>query len=465
MPVESVPGVSELPGVLIEALDAYEQPARGSRGRALAVTRPSSVEEVRAVVRWAIAHGVRLLPQGANTGLVGASVPDGSGKVVVLSTERLVTPLAIDPVEQVAHVGAGVRLSSLNAAAAVHGLHLPIDLAADPSIGGMVCTNTGGSRVVRHGPLRAHVLDIGFVAADDDASWVPGGRQVRKDSRGVDLAHVLVGSGGALAVVTGATLALTPLPAQRSTWWIIPTSGSEIALLERLAALGDLSAFELVSRAALAPLAEGTATVRLPFPLQQVPDALALAEWSTGSNDPRAFDRVAEVLADVSHGADALVVDAVEVPVSAAWAVRHAISDSLRAAGVVLGHDVAVPRSAIASLRADARAAVGRICPRAVLCDFGHAGDGGMHLNVLFPHAAAPPTSAERAQLRAAIDALVAGAGTYSAEHGLGPSNADTWLTASSPLERAVIASLKQVLDPHRLLGHPGHPYNRLPTR
>jgi FAD/FMN-containing dehydrogenase len=426
------------------------------------VARPSSVDEVRAVVRWAIEHRVRLLPQGANTGLVGSSVPDESGEIVVLSTERLVAPLTIDPLEQVAHVGAGVRLGALNAAAAAHGLHLPIDLAADPSVGGMVSTNTGGSRVVRHGPLRAHVLDIGFVAADDDASWTPGGRHVRKDSRGVDLAHVLVGSGGALAVVTSATFALTPLPKRRSTWWIIPTPGSEVALFERLMGLGDLSAFELVSRAALAPLAEAAATTRLPFPLASVADAMVLAEWSTSSDTDDALDRVAELLAAVSSGAEALVVDAVEVPVAAAWSVRHAVSDSLRTAGVVVGHDVAVPRGAIAALRSAARAVVEQICPRAVLCDFGHAGDGGMHLNVVFPHSLEPPTPAERAQLREAFDALVARDGTYSAEHGLGPLNADTWLASTSTIEQAVIASLKDALDPHHLLGHPGHPYNRV---
>ena len=461
---EPMRGLAELPGVLTDALDAYEQPARGAGGRALAVVRPASVVEVRAVVHWALAHGVRLLPQGANTGLVGASVPDGSASMVVLSTERLVAPLSIDPLEQVAQVGAGVRLSSLNAAAAVHGLHLPIDLSADPTIGGMVCTNTGGARVLRHGPLRRHVLDVGFVAADEDVSWSPGGRQVRKDSRGVDLAHVMVGSGGALAIVTGVTLALTPFPKQRTTWWIIPAIGAEVALFERLNAFGDLSAFELVSRAALAPLAHALGAVRLPFALSQIQDSIVLAEWSSPTAAIDAFAEVPALLARMSVPSDQLVVDAVEVPVPVAWSVRHALTDGLRAAGVVVGHDVAVPRAAIPDLRRRCRDTVASIASRAVLCDFGHAGDGGMHLNVLFPREVDPPTADERALLRAAIDALVATEGTYSAEHGLGPLNADTWLAATSSLERSIIASLKSTLDPHRLLGHPGHPYNRLAT-
>ena len=117
-----------------------------------------------------VAEGVRLLPQGANTGLVGASVPPADPPTVVLSTERLRSAPVIDVDGTTATVAAGTRLSELNEAAAVHGLQLPIDLGADPAIGGMIATNTGGSRVLRYGPMRRYVLAAEVVAADDDAS-------------------------------------------------------------------------------------------------------------------------------------------------------------------------------------------------------------------------------------------------------------------------------------------------------
>ncbi len=97
------------------------------------------------------------------------------------------------------------------------------------------------------------------------------------------------------------------------------------------------------------------------------------------------------------------------------------------------------------------------------MCDFGHAGDGGLHLNVLFPTDSGPPTDEQRLAIRRAIDDLVAGAGgSYSAEHGLGPLNAERWLAATPPIEQRFVAALKDVVDPHRILGHPAHPYNRL---
>ncbi len=447
----------QLPGLLTSDLAAYEQPWRGEAGKARAVVRPSSVDEVRDIVRWAVRERVRLLPQGANTGLVGASTPDADGETVVLSTERLTSRLRIDTVERVAIVGAGVRLSALNAAAAEHGLHLPIDLAADPTLGGMIATNTGGTRVLRYGALRQHVVNVSSVAATATADEFGYRPALGKDSRGLDFAQMMVGSGGALGVVTQVTVRLTPLPTQRATWWILPMSEHlVIDLLLLLQHAGDgLSAFELVSANAMMAAGHAPEQVRLPFPLDAITDDAALIEWvGPGS------EHVAEVLQKAAERG--LLRDAVEMPPDAAWAVRHAITDGLRTMGTVLGHDVAVSRRLLGGIRNEARVKVADIAPRAKLCEFGHAGDGGLHLSVLFPHDVDPPSGAERAAIRSALDDLVASVGTYSAEHGLGPLNAKRWLATTSPLEQAMVKALKDTLDPQGILGHPQHPYNLL---
>src|SRR5262245_17915500 len=103
-------------------LARFELPARGTRGSAALVVQPATVDEVRDVVRRAHAAGVRLIPQGANTGLVGASVPLQDEPCVVLSLDLLSAPTAIDRAGRPALVHAGTRLSQLNEAAAGHGL-------------------------------------------------------------------------------------------------------------------------------------------------------------------------------------------------------------------------------------------------------------------------------------------------------------------------------------------------------
>jgi FAD/FMN-containing dehydrogenase len=466
-------------GVVVDPVDRlrFEEPARGAPGPAAAVLRPATVDEVRAVIEWARRQRVQLLPQGANTGLVGASTPPPEGAtpagapperdVVVLSLERLVDGLTIDPVDRVAVVPAGLRLSALDHAARAHGLHLPIDLSADPSLGGMVATNTGGSRVLRHGPLRRHVLGIEVVFADDAVSVVRHLDAVRKDSRGVELAQLLIGSGGTLGVVTRVAVALTPVPEASTTWWIEPRDDSAVsellARLEQDLGYGEqLSALELVSAGALdAALTHQGQSDAGPFGSRRPPISL-LAEWSGAAPALEGLEQLFATLAD-----EGLVLDAVVVPAARSWALRHAVNEGLRARGVVLGHDVATPRPALMHFRAQALAALRSLVPRAEVSDFGHVGDGGLHCNVVFPRGStAPPSPEERAAIRAVIEEAVADVGgTYSAEHGLGPVNAARWLATTSPVERSLVAAMKATVDPVGILGHPRHPYNQLGSR
>ena len=438
----------------------FVEPARGAVGRTPLVVQPASVDEVRAVVRRAYAADVRLLPQGANTGLVGASVPPADDPIVVLSLDLLAGPPAIDPVGATALVLAGTRLSVLNEAAARHGLQLPIDLGSDPAVGGMIATNTGGNRMLRYGPMRRYVMGVEVVAADEPASGYGRLRAVRKDSRGLDAVQLAVGSGGTLGVITRAVVGLVPFSRATETWWLaVDDPAKAIDLLALLDARrpGMISAFEFVARSAMDHTLKAEGAPPNPFG-DAVPDASILAEWSLP-------DGGADVAEDIAAAfASGLITDGRLVDPTAAWALRNGVSEALRTYGVVVGHDISAPLGGVMAMRAEAIDAIAVIAPDAVVCDFGHVGDGGLHLNVLFPSAGGPPSVDVAAAIRRGVDDVVARhGGSYSAEHGLGPLNAARWLADTPPIEQRIVAGLKTIVDPKRLLGHPGHPYNLLP--
>jgi FAD/FMN-containing dehydrogenase len=369
-------------------------------------------------------------------------------------------PIDVDADDAIAVVAAGTRLSELNAAAAAHGLQLPIDLAADPAIGGMVATNTGGTRVLRYGPMRRHLLAVEVIAADDAASVLGSRHGLRKDSRGIDAVQLAIGSGGTLGVITGAVVSLVPTPRSLQTWWLAVADPLRViellAMLERRRPQA-VSAFEFISRAALERTLAAPGSPANPFGTS-VPDGAVLAEWSLDGDAPSGVED--DIDAAFTAG---LITDGRLVDPAAAWGLRHRVSESMRAVGVVLGHDVSVPRAALMEVRRRAIEAVAAVAADAVMCDFGHAGDGGLHLNVLFPSECAPPTGAQRTAIRRGIDDVVAGVGgSYSAEHGLGPLNAERWLATTPPIERRLVAAVKDTVDPRGILGHPGHPYNRI---
>ncbi len=428
----------------------YEIDARSGQGRAAAVVRPADVAGVRAVLAWARRHRLRLVPQGANSGLVGASVPDATGTMVVLSLERVTSPLRVDAVDRVARVGAGVRLSQLNEAAGAHGLCFPIDLGSDPSLGGMVATNTGGARLLRYGDVRHNLLALEVVLADDDGTVLRCGRGLRKDNTGLDLKQVFVGTGGELGVITAVTVQLHPVPRWRAAALVaLPDDAASVRLLQRLEreVPTELTAYELLSAEAFGRTLAHTGT---PCPFADgVPPQTALVELTSGDDDADLTDRLAEVLSGAEE-----ITDARFGPPEHWWGLRHRVTESVKAFGTVVAFDVSVPRPLVPELRARTLALLAARAPGAVLSDFGHVGDGGVHLNLLYPRPALAPTGEALAALRTAVyDVVDALGGSFSAEHGVGPRN-EAWAGRYLPPEvDAVMAVLKARFDPFGVLG------------
>ena len=450
-------------GVLTDPADLvrYCEPFRGRPGQTPAVLRPAEVDQVRAVVRWARRHRVRLLPQGGATGLVGASTPPPGGEgraTVVVSLERMDARPVVDPVDRTAVVRAGTRLSALNEAAGAHGLTLPIDLGADPMLGGMVATNTGGARMVRHGDVRRHVLGVRAVVADEECGVLDDLTTLRKHNVGPSASHWFVGSGGAFGIITDVAVQLEQLAASRACAWVVPRDGRAAldALLHLERRHGSwLEAYEVVSAEALdAALAHG-ATVH-PFGDRPSPGYSVLVELA--GDDEGAEDRLLTALGELAD--QDLVEDGVVVDPDRAWLPRHAVSEGLRQLGTVLGFDVSVPRPALPPFLQRAREVVHEVAPEAVVADFGHWGDGGVHCNVVLPGVeVVDPDLAHR--LRDAVLGLTVHefGGSFSAEHGIGPSNADWWRAATPEGVQRLTRQLKAVFDPLGVLGHPGLPY------
>jgi len=435
----------------------HEQPWRGAPGPALAVALPRDTAEVRTIVAWAREHRVRLLPQGAVTGLVGASTPPPDGPApLVVSTEALTGRLEIDADSATAVASAGIHLSALNGAAAPHGLELPVDLAADPAIGAMVATNTGGSRVLRHGAMSRWVLGAEAVIADETVSVIGDVRALRKDNTGPDPTRLLLGSSGAFGIITTVAVALAPVPAQRATALIGPvTDTAAIALLGGLRRrLGDrLTAFEVMCPAAL-----GAALDHMADPPALDPGAdpavtlLVEASGAAGTDDA-----LVDAVAAAGPG---LAEAALLLAPARAWAVRHAITDGLRRRGTVVGFDLCVRPPDLPALRAAVRQMVADRWPGLDVADFGHWGDGGVHCNVVVPtHRALDPAGV--VELRRAVYGLTVErfGGSWSAEHGIGPANADWWLRTTTPAEQAALRAFKESVDPLGILGHPGLPF------
>jgi glycolate oxidase len=168
------------------------------------VVKPKNADEIAAIVKLANEHRIAVFPRGGGTGLVGGAVPTRNG--IVLSLERL-NKIEIDKENMMADVGAGITLGKLIEVSGRDGLSFPPHPGDENAqVGGLVATNAGGSRAVRHGVMRNHVRALEVVLPTGELLHLGG--KVHKDNVGYDLMQLIIGSEGTLGIVTNVTIQL-----------------------------------------------------------------------------------------------------------------------------------------------------------------------------------------------------------------------------------------------------------------
>ncbi|MEJ0039528.1 MAG: FAD-binding oxidoreductase [Gammaproteobacteria bacterium] len=450
-------------GVVAEATDRsrYERGYRYGDGKALAVARPATTEELRKVVRYCYRNDLRMVSQGANTGLVGASTPDSSGSQIIVSLERIRGVRDLNSIDRVVSAWAGTRLSALNLELASEGLRFSIDLAADPSLGGMVATNTGGARLIRFGDAQRNLMGLEVVLADAEASVFSDMSGLRKDNSGADLKQLFVGTGGTFGIISCVQVEVQRVPAQVAAALVVPRDHSAVPLIvERMEhECGEfLSAFEGMSRNAVAAALTHNSRLRNPFGADPLPAYCLLIELSSAL--PGTVLDLGAVLTNAlekcAEDPDALIVDARLGAIDDLWALRHGISDGVRALGRLIAFDISVARSRLPRLRTQLISIVEEQFPFLRICDFGHCGDGGDHFNLVWPRgeSSLPWDDARVSEIRNTVYRCVVErhGGSFSAEHGVGPYNAHYHRQFASELEKKMTHDWKRICDPKGLL-------------
>jgi FAD/FMN-containing dehydrogenase len=424
------------------------------------VVRPACTQELAEVMRLCAAHQISVVPQSGNTGLVGGSGPRANGRDIVLSLNRMAAIREVDPVNNTMTVEAGCILADIQAAADGHDRIYPLSLAAEGScrIGGNLSTNAGGTNVLRYGNARDHVLGLEVVLADGRI-W-DGLRGLRKDNTGYDLKQLFLGSEGTLGIITAAVLKLWPKPRQTVTSWLgVPNAHAAVAILNKAQAASgsQITGFEYIVRDALELTLANMPQNR--NPLTGTHAACVLMEATSGQDGDGLRNTVEAILADAME--EGLIEDAViaesDGQAKALWQIREDIPEAQIHAGGGLKHDVAVPVSKVADFLDEATALVHKIAPMARVIAFGHLGDGNIHFNQ------SAVTLDRQDELLAlerdvndAVESLaVTMGGSFSAEHGVGRLRLRQMSLYKSEVERDLMASIKQTLDPAGLL-NPG---------
>ena len=438
------------------------------QGRALAIARPATVDQVAQVVRACVRQGVAIVPQGGNTSLVGASVPDDSGAQLVLNLQRLQQVRAVDAANLSLTAEAGCTLQGVQEAAQAAGLLFPLSLASQGSctLGGNLATNAGGTQVLRYGTARELCLGLEVVTAQAEIwSGLPG---LRKNNTGYDLRDLFIGSEGTLGVITAATVRLYPRPRGQATALVACTDLRQVVALLQLARDGldaGLTAFEAMARLPLQLVQRhhpqvGAVLGSLAGARNDLPAWTTLIEHSSSESDTHAQDRLMAIL---NQALDRPLASNATLAASLAqqramWQLRETVPLAERTEGLMVKHDIGLPTSAIPAFVAAAGQALLARWPQARVLCFGHLGDGNLHYNVQPPaeHAQGQALLTFELQVNELVFDLVARfEGTLSAEHGIGLLRRDELARRAPPVALSMMKAIKHALDPQGLM-NPG---------
>ncbi|MGI9307584.1 MAG: FAD-binding oxidoreductase [Gammaproteobacteria bacterium] len=426
-------------------------------GRAFAVLTPETTAQVSAIIKLCGETKTPVVPQGGNTGYRGGCIPDGGGRAVILSLEKMRGAPKVCAASQTIHAAAGCVLEELQNAGAGAGFFFPLNLGAKGrcQIGGNLATNAGGLNFLRYGGARE--LCLGLEAVLPSGEIMDLLSAPRKNNSGYDLKNLLVGSEGTLGVITAARMKIVaPPPHRAAAFAAADDMESALALLSvcREKTGNMLECAEVMPRALLLLLQKHFPNLAPPF---AAPPPLAVLVEAAGENG--IGENLQNALAEAQQRG--IISDAVlalsETQRRRLWELRELAPEATKREGRWLKLDVCLPLQNLAAFAAAARKMLAVADPDGVhIVSFGHLGDGNLHLS-LRPQNRAPeenPAAAENIQ-NGVFQLVLENGGAFSAEHGIGRMHAAALRRYKNPAAYSAMRAVKTALDPGNIM-NPG---------
>ena len=447
---QELAGIVGSKAVLTDPGDCWPYGYDNSRRQALpqAVLFATTHDQVKQIVQLCNRHQINLIARGKGTGTTGATVPDQGG--IILSLERMDRIIEIDPANRIARVEPGVTNQALQLALEPHGFFWPPDptSAAICTIGGNLAYNSAGPRAVKYNTPRENTLGLHAVTGAGEV--IRTGVITTKGVVGYDLTRLLIGSEGTLAVITEAVLKLTPLPEAKATF--------QATYQDMHAAARAVSAImaQPITPCALEFMDGSAINMVRDYSNLNLPDevgALLMIEVDGPAHG------LAESMESVIHAARVEGVIAIETAhseeeVEQLWRTRKALSPALRnIAPKKINEDVVVPVSRIPDLIAGLEQLSQRFDIQIV--NFGHAGNGNIHVNLLTDPDDLEKMDRAHQCLDQTFDLVLQLGGTLSGEHGVGLEKRDFVDREIEPATLRLMNAIRHQFDPAGIL-NPG---------
>ncbi|HIP13378.1 MAG TPA: FAD-binding protein [Arcobacter sp.] len=427
---------------------AYSYDATRTRFEPDAVVFPKDKHDVSKILKYCNDNLIIIVPRGAGSGFTGGALPASGG--ILISMERYMNKLIeIDMDNMLAVVQPGLINMELQKAAEQVGLFYPPDPASEEysTLGGNVSENAGGMRAAKYGITKDYVMAMEAVLPSGEI--IKAGKKTIKDVAGFNIAGILTGSEGTLAIITEITLKLIPKPKHKKTYMgIFPDVTSAMnAVFKSLSAGANPVAMEFLDALCIQALKE-----KLNVDLPSNAGAVLIGDVDGNLPEEIAFQLETLEKSFKENGSSEFRIAANDEEAKTLWYARKNASPAVTIFGTKkLNEDISVPRSMLPEALKNIYA-IGENYNFKVPC-FGHSGDGNIHVNVMVPDKNDEKQMADgHKAIEEIFQMVVDMGGTLSGEHGIGTAKAPFMNIAFTEAEMNLFRAVKKAFDPNNIL-------------
>ena len=437
-------------------LTKYSKDWRGFyNNKSLCVVFPINTKTLKEIVIFCFENDIKIVPQGGNTSLTGASVPTYKSQEIIINFSKMDKILEIDKSNLTVLVEAGLILDNLKENLDKEGLYFPINLSSSGScmIGGNIATNAGGINALKYGTMKDNLIGIEMITGN--GTLLSNLSKMKKNNTGYDLISIVSSSEGTLGMISKALLKIYPKPTDSFTFFVAYENLNlciESFKQIRNIYYDKLESAELIPNYSFEVCLKNNFINKHFFKTKNPWYVMyRLNLYENKLNFQNIFENNYPVLDKFIK--EILIPTSIEQE-NKIWKFRDDLVEAYKMEGKVVTNDISIPLDKIDIFFKTAASHLNKIPMEIKLHPFGHLGDNNIHFNMVLPNIEDLNSYIKiRDEIYLYINDLVQSyGGSFSAEHGIGQIKKDSLLKYKTSSEIEIMKNIKKIFDPKNIL-------------
>ena len=423
--------------------------------KSLCVVFPINTKTLKEIVIFCFENAIKIVPQGGNTSLTGASVPTYKSQEIIINFSKMNKILEIDKSNLTVLVEAGLILDNLKENLDKEGLYFPINLSSSGScmIGGNIATNAGGINALKYGTMKDNLIGIEMITGN--GTLLSNLSKMKKNNTGYDLKSIVSSSEGTLGMISKALLKIYPKPTDSFTFFVAYENLNlciESFKQIRNIYYDKLESAELIPNYSFEVCLKNNFINKHFFKTKNPWYVMyRLNLYENKLNFQNIFENNYPVLDKFIK--EILIPTSIEQE-NKIWKFRDDLVEAYKMEGKIVTNDISIPLDKIDIFFKTAASHLNKIPMEIKLHPFGHLGDNNIHFNMVLPNIEDLDSYIKiRDEIYLYINDLVQSyGGSFSAEHGIGQIKKDSLLKYKTSSEIEIMKNIKKIFDPKNIL-------------